>query len=219
MAPKIRELNDPAVLGKKLQDNLSYLTQLSPRVSMAFQTNAAQAVKFLNSLLPPETTGDIVQDGPPEPTPEQKQNFETALKVISDPIKATFGAMRGLYLDDFSVNALKSVLPYAYDSMRAQMQKLVYEHQQAGQPLTIQQKQMLSTFYGVPVQDTYGPSFAQFIAAQQMQQSQKPTGNSQFNLPAIRGTTHQPDPGAKELTAGMQQGQTPFQQNISRTGE
>jgi hypothetical protein len=147
-----------------------------PEHSEALGAMTATAVDYLNSLKPKQAQSNPLD----EPMPVDKMaeaKFNRALDIANHPLLTLQHVKNGTLVPG-DMNALKTIYPGLYKSMRTQMTERLIEAKAKDEEIPYRQKQAMSLFLGQPLDATQTPGAMQAIIAsaspqQAQQQAQK----------------------------------------------
>ena len=151
---KIKELRDNP---EKLEFAMDQATSESlPVFNDAMQSTESRAFGYLSEKVPelaPQAPFDLYE---PEPTPEQMENFDAAVRVINDPINTYFYHLATNTLSPQITEPFQAIYPDLYARVTdAAMEKFIENRKELPYASRVQ----MGLAYGAGMESTVSPEF------------------------------------------------------------
>ena len=192
---KIKELRDDpmkleAAMGRATSDSL-------PILNDAMQGTVTRAFTYLSEKVPelaPQAPFDLYE---PEPTPEQMENFDAAVRVINDPINTYFYHLATNTLSPQVTEPFQAIYPDLYARVTdAAMEKFIENRKELPYASRVQ----MGLTYGANMESTVSPEFV----AMNQQLYAAPGQEQDGGVSMTQGGVGQLRKSAAEFTTPMQ---------------
>lgn len=158
--------NNPEQMMERMQHAMEIQSQADPHSSPQFAAAAANAVKYLQSVVPKAPAADSILGAKPwQPSDAQLHEFQNAVNVVMQPLDVLERMRQGV-LTNTDVNALQSVYPALYTQLRKQVAEAAARQ---GDRLTYARRLAIGRFLqGQQIERTTEPGY---VAAMQQNYS------------------------------------------------
>ncbi len=149
--------SQPAAAAAHMERTLAPVVQKAPSVALKVATKQTQAIKFLQSKLPPEAHPSPLSPAAVKSVGDMdKASFLRSLRAVRHPLSIIEDLHNGT-LSTEGVEALENVYPGLLEDTRSKVASAVMDMAAKGEEVSYSQRLQLSTLFGVPTDPTQAP--------------------------------------------------------------